>query len=257
MEQGLVLPVRLSGFRHFYSFAQSMLDKILAWQGQLRLGREVLYTAGSEETLTGNTQGGILLGSHLGTLEAIRAVNHFKRCQVVNALVFTEHAARFKQIMDETAPDSNLNIIAVPSLNLTTVEMLQRKIARGEYIAILGDRIPVQEGRGGYRVNWISFLGHKAPFPQGPFILAALLKCPVLLLHALREQSHLMIYCKRFATEVVLDRQHKQASLERYQRAYAQALEELCLTHPLEWFNFYDFWSLPESSEGTKQHAPN
>ena len=92
--------------------------------------------------------------------------------KVINALVFSENAQRFKQIMDEMAPDAGLNLMPVTDIGPDTAIALKEKLDRGEWVAIVGDRIAVNPQRGGdWRVIWSEFMGHPAPFPQGPFIL--------------------------------------------------------------------------------------
>jgi len=44
---------------------------------------------------------------------------------------------------------------------------------------------------------------------------------------------------------VKLDRKDRAGSLARYVRAYAAMLEAHVRTAPMNWFNFYDFWSPP------------
>lgn len=253
-EKGLTLPCRVSTYRHFYSFGQTMLDKILGWQGKLKFGREVFY-ASEEDNATLNPDDSIprlILGSHLGDIEAARALVHFSKRRVINALVFTDNAQRFKAIMDEVASDSGINLMAVNSLGVDTLELLDEKMARGEWVAILGDRIPVHPGRSGYRVSYAPFLGKRAPFPQGPYILASLLKCPVLMLHALREHGKIVIRCTKFEDRIVLKRSGREESLREYAEKYASELEKLTLSHPLDFFNFYNFWT---EISGTESQA--
>lgn len=110
---------------------------------------------------------------------------------MVNALVFSENAQRFKQVMEEMAPQAGINLLPVNDIGPETAMLLKDKLDRGEWVAIVGDRIAVNPQRGGdWRVSWSSFMGQPAPFPQGPFILAALLRCPVLLIFALQREEN-------------------------------------------------------------------
>lgn len=92
-------------------------------------------------------------------------------------------------------------------------------------------------------------MGQKAPFPQGPFILASLLRCPVDLLFALRQQGKLQIYCEPFADPLQLPRANRQQALQQTIDRYAERLEYYALLSPLDWFNFFDFWRLPETQD--------
>ncbi|HEO9733597.1 TPA: glycosyltransferase family 2 protein [Klebsiella aerogenes] len=242
------IPPTLTSYRHFQRFGEAMLDKIASWRGELQFGRDVVFTAGAEETLNiSDPRGKLLLVSHLGDVEACRALAQLQGGKTINALVFSENAQRFKQIMTEMAPQAGLNLMPVNDIGPDTAILLQEKLERGEWIAIVGDRIAVNPQRGGeWRVCWSRFMGQAAPFPQGPFILAAILRCPVNLLFALRQQGKLRIYCEPFADPLLLPRADRQQALQHIIDRYAERLEHYALQSPLDWFNFFDFWRLPD-----------
>ena len=242
------IPPTLTSYRHFQRFGEAMLDKIASWRGELQFGRDVVFTAGAEETLNiSDPRGKLLLVSHLGDVEACRALAQLQGGKTINALVFSENAQRFKQIMTEMAPQAGLNLMPVNDIGPDTAILLQEKLERGEWIAIVGDRIAVNPQRGGeWRVCWSRFMGQAAPFPQGPFILAAILRCPVNLLFALRQQGKLRIYCEPFANPLLLPRADRQQALQHNIDRYAERLEHYALQSPLDWFNFFDFWRLPD-----------
>lgn len=245
------IPPTLTSYRHFQRFGEAMLDKIASWRGELQFGRDVVFTAGAEETLNiSDPRGKLLLVSHLGDVEACRALAQLQGGKTINALVFSENAQRFKQIMTEMAPQAGLNLMPVNDIGPDTAILLQEKLDRGEWIAIVGDRIAVNPQRGGeWRVCWSRFMGQAAPFPQGPFILAAILRCPVNLLFALRQQGKLRIYCEPFADPLLLPRTDRQQALQHIIDRYAERLEHYALQSPLDWFNFFDFWRLPDPKD--------
>ena len=245
------IPPTLTSYRHFLRFGEAMLDKIASWRGELQFGRDVVFAAGAEETLNiSDPRGKLLLASHLGDVEACRALAQLQGSKTINALVFSENAQRFKQIMAEMAPQAGLNLMPVTDIGPDTAILLQEKLDRGEWIAIVGDRIAVNPQRGGeWRVCWSRFMGQAAPFPQGPFILAAILRCPVNLLFALRQQGKLRIYCEPFADPLLLPRADRQQALQHIIDRYAERLEHYALQSPLDWFNFFDFWRLPDPKD--------
>ncbi|MGG7915189.1 glycosyltransferase [Klebsiella aerogenes] len=245
------IPPTLTSYRHFQRFGEAMLDKIASWRGELQFGRDVVFTAGAEETLNiSDPRGKLLLVSHLGDVEACRALAQLQGGKTINALVFSENAQRFKQIMTEMAPQAGLNLMPVNDIGPDTAILLQEKLDRGEWIAIVGDRIAVNPQRGGeWRVCWSRFMGQAAPFPQGPFILAAILRCPVNLLFSLRQQGKLRIYCEPFADPLLLPRADRQQALQHIIDRYAERLEHYALQSPLDWFNFFDFWRLPDPKD--------
>jgi predicted LPLAT superfamily acyltransferase len=107
-------------------------------------------------------------------------------------------------------------------------------------VVIAGDRTPV----GGHgRVSRVPFFGRPAPLPQGPWVLAALLGCPVRLLFCLRTTAGWEVAIEDFAERVVLPRGDRQAMVEGYATRYAGRLEAWARRDPLQWYNFFDFWA--------------
>ena len=241
---------RLSSYRHFLRFGSAMLDKVASWRGELQLGKQVVFAPGAETALDITGPGGkLILASHLGDVEACRALAQRSGARTVNALVFTDNARRFKQIMEEMAPQAGVNLIPVSHIGPDTAMLLKEKLDAGEWVAIVGDRIAVNPQRGGdWRVIWSRFMGRPAPFPQGPFILASALRCPVVLLFALREQGRLVLHCEPFADPLTLPRATRQQALQETVDRYAARLEHYALRSPLDWFNFFDFWQLPDAA---------
>ncbi|SQC92111.1 N-glycosyltransferase [Cedecea neteri] len=240
-------PARLTSFYHFMRFGHAILDKIASWGGALQPGRDIAFAPGAEETLDMSApRGKLLLASHLGDVEACRALS----TRTINALVFNDNARRFKQVMAENAPQSGLHLIPVTNIGPDTAMLLKEKLDQGEWVAIVGDRIAVNPPRGGgWRVIWSEFMGKPAPFPQGPFILASVLKCPVLIIFALKKQGKLHIHCEPFADPLLLPRSERQQALQAAVDHYAQRLEHYALQSPLDWFNFLDFWQLPDATD--------
>ncbi|WP_205952582.1 glycosyltransferase family 2 protein [Pantoea stewartii] len=245
------VPANLTSYQHFLRFGQVMLDKIASWRGELHVGRDITFAPGAEALLDlRNPQGKLLLASHLGDVEACRALAQLNSSKVINALVFSDNAKRFKQIMEEMAPQAGLNLMPVTDIGPDTAMLLKEKLDRGEWIAIVGDRIAINPQRGGeWRICWSRFMGQPAPFPQGPFILASILRCPVDLIFALRQQGKLHIHCEPFADPLLLPRDDRQNALQQTIDRYAERLEHYALQSPLDWFNFFDFWQLPDSKD--------
>ena len=245
------VPSNLTSYQHFLRFGGAMLDKIASWRGELHIGRDVVFAPGAEETLNvSDPRGKLLLASHLGDVEACRALAQLQGSKTINALVFSDNAQRFKQIMEEMAPQAGLNLLPVNDIGPDTAILLKEKLDRGEWIAIVGDRIAVNTQRGGeWRVCWSRFMGQVAPFPQGPFILASILRCPVDLIFALHQQEKLHIHCEPFADPLLLPRATRQQALQNTVDRYAERLEHYALQSPLDWFNFFDFWQLPDTKD--------
>jgi predicted LPLAT superfamily acyltransferase len=188
----------------------------------------------------------VLVGAHLGNFDALRALAH-RSGVVVNVAMFTRHAARINRLLRELDPTIDVRVLhldpAAPDLALR----LRACIDRGEFVAILGDRV----GPGARaRVVRVPFFGVEAPFPQGPFLLAGVLACPVLLIVGLRGgRDRYDVFVEPLADAIPqLEGAVPIAPRLRTERirdlvaTYARRLEAFCLRAPYQWFNFYDFW---------------
>ncbi|MBU9867070.1 UNVERIFIED_ORG: putative LPLAT superfamily acyltransferase [Rahnella aquatilis] len=245
--RNISLPYPLSTFRHFMRFGESMLSKLASWQGDKTLTDAVLVNPEICESHIASGRGTVILASHLGDIESCRAIGALNHRITVNALVFTEHAERFNQVMKEINPQAVVNLIQVNKMGPETAILLQEKLDAGEWVAIVGDRTsasPHQRGEHA-RVIYSEFLGEPAAFPQGPFILAAALRAPVMLMFGIMQRQRLHIYCESFADPLILPRASRLSALQSAVDHYAARLEHYSLLAPHDWFNFYDFWQHP------------
>jgi predicted LPLAT superfamily acyltransferase len=228
-------------YRHFISFANAIIDKLAAWSGALSLadvdyrGRDSLLA----QVKTG--RGAILLGSHLGNLEVCRVIADMDESCRINVLVHTKHAEKFNRLLRQTNENSGLNLIQVTEISAATAMLLSDKVDNGELVIITADRTPVSRNP---RVSRAEFLGSTALFPQGPFILASLLKCPVYTLFCLKQRDKQVIYFEHFSDSLAFPRNNREQAIQQAVQLYARRLEHYCLMEPLQWFNFFDFWHL-------------
>ncbi|KJF97037.1 glycosyltransferase family 2 protein [Photobacterium leiognathi] len=241
----LALPAKLNSYDHLLSFGHTMLDKLVAWKGDYSENNLTIHGDEHFNELAKRQQGIVVLGSHLGNLELCRALSSRHPDIKINALVFTEHAERFNAVLKAINPDSDLNLIQVNELGADTAIMLQQKVEQGEWVVIVGDRTSVTKEQ---RVVWADFLGKPAPFPQGPFILASVLKVPVYTLFGLRDDSqatpHFDVYFEPFCEQLILPRKTRETALQETVQRYASRLESYTIKAPLQWYNFFNFWQL-------------
>jgi len=226
------------GLRHVALFAETMLDKLLAMAGRYPVervashGNQVVY-----DPATG-LQGGILVTAHIGCLELCRALAEQLPGFKLNVLVHTRHAQAFNAVLHRLNPQASVNLIEVTEIGVSTALLLAEKVAAGEYVAIAGDRVPVL----GSKTVQVDFLGHAAPLPIGPYVLASLLKCPLYLIGCLHQGPGYAVYFERLAERVELPRGHREAALQVHAQQFADALTRLLRRSPYDWFNFYPFW---------------
>src|SRR5215469_129197 len=240
--KGLPPPNWWDSLRHFMSFATKALDTFIAWSAPQCCG-PIAVNGGEElDRLSAEGKGVLLIVSHLGNSELSRACLSERFRKIINALVYTRHAALYNRIAKIAQPDVEAHTIQVTEVGPATAVVLKERIERGEWIAIAGDRTPLA---GEARCSRVAFLGDEAPFSHGPYVLAALMGCPVYLMFCLREGDGHAVYFEHFADRIELPRRNRTEFLTELTARYAQRLEHHCLRSPMQFYNFFDFWSSP------------
>lgn len=232
------VPTWRHSVRHFLQFAESLLDKMLAVSGRYPVER--VHAEGREALLQqlAVRGGGVLVTAHMGCLELCRVLAKDSTGLRVNVLVHTAHAQQVTATMQRLNPDLALQLIEVSTLTPATAVMLRERVDDGQFVAIAGDRVPVS----GSHTAQVPFLGHEAPFPTGPYIIAALLECPLFFLGCVRDGPGYLLSFTRLTHKVELPRKSRQAALRDYTMTYVAQLERIVRRAPYDWFNFYAFW---------------
>lgn len=240
------LPRRFAVLRHFAAFGECILDKMLLWGGLFDT-RDTVYFG--EQALVDDIarqSGGLIICSHFGNLELSRILARQRKGLKLTVLVHTKHAQKFNRLLERLDPASQLNLLQVTEMSPVTAMLLNERVAQGEFVVIAGDRIPVLPGQ---NMTQAVFLGSPAPFPVGPYVLASLLQCPVHLLFSMRVGHRHEIHFERFRDAIRLPRKGRGEALAVLAQEYASRLEHHCRRAPLQWFNFFDFWHLPEQDK--------
>lgn len=241
--QAALLPTHRRVFGQFMAFADALLDKLDVWNGKLRLEQiEIVDPALLRQQLRG-ARGQMLVGAHLGNLEVCRALAELGERVTMNVLVHTKHAERFNRLLGE-AGATNLRLIQVSELDPGVMLQLSQRLDDGEWLAIAGDRVPLHGGRN----VQVDFLGHRAAFPQGPWLLAGLLQCPINLILCLKQQGRYRVILEPLAEAIEWRRSNREQIISIWAARYAERLGQYCLQAPQQWFNFYPFWKTDDDA---------
>ena len=242
---------KLSSLVHIVSFALALVEKVEAWGGKVS-SKRVIYNDDDIDDLTDKLEKGegvILISSHLGNMEFIRALAEQNRTKVsreipVNAIVDFTVTAHFTRMLKELNPHSTTRLLHAAEMGADTVMLLQDRLAAGEMVVIAGDRTAA-----GPESRYLSlpFLGENAPFPYGPFFLAALLNVPVYLVFAVREndlslKSRYSMFIHKCSLSFDCPRREREQRIKDLMLWFVSYLEQYCQRYPYQWYNFFDFW---------------
>jgi predicted LPLAT superfamily acyltransferase len=228
-------------FRHYHTFAAVVLDRVFFLTGRTREfdvridGEPLLYQ------VLGAGRGCVLVGAHLGSFEALRALARDKPVRV-NLVMYEDNARKIATVLKAVDPQLASSVIGLGSVD--SMLRVAACLERGEWIGVLADRALDDEGQ-----ETVDFLGEPAAFPASPFRIAAMLGRPVILMVGLyRGSNRYDLRFERLFEDAELARGRRPSAREWVQR-YAARLEHYCREAPYNWFNFYDFWG-----EGGRVH---
>ena len=223
-------------FRHLYYFAATILDRVYVLTGEFHRfdikfhQRELLHQQME------NGQGCILLGSHLGSFEVLRALGVTRAEYPLKVLMDIVHNANLTRFLDALNPEIADTVI-VPDRPDTLLKV-KESLDAGFLVGTLGDR-PTSDGK----TVQCQFLGAPATFPIGAIVIAAMMHCPVILFFGIyRGGNRYEIYFEKFADEIVLNREHRAEGIQHWTQRYVDRLEYHARLAPYNWFNFYRFW---------------
>lgn len=227
--------------RHLMSFAETLLDKLLASSGRYAFAQVRIEGQEQLDALLAQGRGAVLVTAHVGCLELCQALAARMPQLRLTVLVHTRHAERFNGILRRLNPASRVELLQVTDVSAATAVELERRVRAGELVAIAGDRVPVDPGR----TATVSFLGAPAAFPVGAYVLASLLACPLLMLGCVREGAGHVVRFELLVERLALPRAGREQALQQHAAHFARRLEALLVRAPYDWFNFFPFWSQP------------
>lgn len=229
----------LNGLRHFMSFAGRAADTFIGWTGGMPADAVRPGNIADLRVAEQSGAGALFIIAHLGNVDLARALLDERTRQRLLVLVHTHHAEKYNRLLRKYRPEAGINTRQVTELGPAAAMELKERVERGDWVVIAGDRIPVQSDR----ISVVPFLGRPAPFSQGPYILASLLDCPVYTLFCVRKGGHYQLDVEKLADRIHLPRQDRVAALAQHAGQFAARLERYAVESPLQWYNFFDFWT--------------
>ncbi|MEM9055932.1 MAG: hypothetical protein AAGD86_00565 [Pseudomonadota bacterium] len=238
LARALGRPARLTDvLRNFWTFAQIVLDRVyLLGDRECRLN----VTSQNVEVLgdaLARGQGCLLVGSHLGSFEASRIIS-LQRPDVNLRIVLDRAVSRNANGMLESLnPALAKQVIDTSEQDGTLALRIGEALLAGDLVAITADRMA-----DGERAIEAEFLGERAAFPLGPFLLASATKAPVVLFFGLYEGGdRYRVIFEPFEYE--RPARSRGRGLEQAVQAYADRLSHHARRAPYNWFNFFPFWA--------------
>ncbi len=240
----------LSTLKHISSFALNLVENVQSWAGKFSFS-DVSWQNDDVFDLVKNInsgKGSVILISHLGNAQMMKGLASMGESGTEKKMSITTISdAKISQgltaLLNEINPASSMNIVSSDNIGPETIILLQERLEKGEVIVIAGDRISAHTDRN----IEIEFLGERARFPYGVFLLVALLNAPTYFVTGLREKDFSLhpkydMFVKKNPLDFDCGRSEREERIKETARNYAKNLESLSKMHPYQWYNFFDFW---------------
>ncbi|MCC6972301.1 MAG: hypothetical protein IT434_18965 [Phycisphaerales bacterium] len=227
-------------YRHFLSFGRILMDRAYAYAGMH--DRFVFERENTEAFAQGLAQGKglIVVSAHMGNWElAAHTLATLSKNAVkvpINLVWYRNEGGDAQKHLERVSGEQPYNIIDSRDPMQASIDMVAA-LKRGEIVALHGDRHIGNALR-------VPFFGSEAPFPSGPYVVAANTGAPVVWVFANRlGPCH---YSLRAIGPRVLQyrsRRDRKDDLKNWTAEYASLLESRLREFPLQWHNFYEFWA--------------
>ena len=215
--------------KNFYVFGQTLLDRTA-----FLLGKDSAFTHTFENEqylldIRNSGKGGILLSAHLGNWETAGNLLKGRITPTINIVMLDAEVESIKKFMDLSTGGSRFNVIPIKN-DLSHVISIRNALLNNEFVAIHADRYLE-----GARFIELDFMGKKARFPYGPFVIASRFDAPVTFVFAAKNAEfsyHLS------ATAPITQRMKP----EEVAGLYVKELEKKVRQYPEQWFNYFNFF---------------
>jgi predicted LPLAT superfamily acyltransferase len=225
--------------RHVYTCSHVFFDRIRLLGKGVEQFTISLQNTELIHTLVDKGKGAILLGAHYGSFEALRALDRELPGLSVRYLMFPEHAEKSSAMLNILNPEVSSKVISLANGPMAMIQVSEA-LSNGEFVAILGDRLPDNSVRA---KTDVTFFGRQIEIPTSPYLTAMAARVPIILNFARwKDKNHYAAEFIWFYDGTPVPRPERDKRAAEMAQRYATILENLCRHDPYNWFNFFDIW---------------
>lgn len=212
-------------FIHFYTFGQAIIDKIALKHG---ISSYYKFNYGNYTdflNILDSGTGCIIIGAHVGSWEV--GTPYFREYgKNINIVMLDAEYNKIKNIIENGAEQRDYKVISLGNDGLESILKIKKALDNKEYVCLQGDRYMDEKNS-----DEVVFMGRKARFPRGLFVMCDKLKVPVVFYYAMRERGGNYNFIFEISDPESDTREN-----------YIKSLERIVEKYPQQWFNFYEFW---------------
>lgn len=219
-------------YNNHCAFSQVVIDKFAMYAGkkfQITIDGYDQFQLLSEQP-----SGFVQLSSHIGNYE-IAGYSLVAKDKRFNALVFGGEKASVMANRSKLFDGNNIRMIPMMA-DMSHLFVIDQALSDGEILSMPADRV-----FGSQKAFSLDFLGDKAKFPQGPFLIAAMRNVPMLFVSVMKtaaKKYHISV--QRIDCNTQGNTRSRATDLAT---KYVKIFEETVRNHPAQWYNYFDFWA--------------
>jgi len=228
--------------KHIHCYAATLLDRIyLLHDADLDRFDMQVHGLDQIEAQMARGCGVLLLGSHFGSFEALRALT-LRRPEVnLRVVMDLKQTRALNELLHALNPGVAANVIDAGVDPGALALSLHEAAQQGALIGLLADRARTHEPTAP-----VEFFGRTAHIPVAGYQIASMLDLPVVLAFGVYlGGNRYALHFETLAQSMKIPRNDRAAQLQAWAQRYAARLEDYARRYPYNWFNFYDFWDSP------------
>jgi len=223
-------------YRIFVSQGKQLVDRFAAISGLRDFDFELLGMEQAKEALTRSEQGVILLTAHVGNWQIAMTALQNLATRVYLVMRPEDNEAVSRALRLSQAGDT-IRIISTGDY-LGGAVAIMNALKEGSIVSIMGDR-PYD-----FESIEVDFLGCNARFPVGAFKIAAVARCPVLVLISARTGvGSYLVDLSHLLYPVYRERTDRDLQIRQWTQQFADILTEHVEKWPYQCFLFHDVWT--------------
>lgn len=220
-------------YRNHFVFGQVILDRFAAYAGrkfQLRMDGDDLFLEKA-----GGKDGFIMLSSHVGNYE-LAGYTLVSDRKPIKALVYGGETAAVMENRMRVLGYNNISLIPI-SDDLSHIFEMNNALANGEILSMSGDRVM------GGKTFECDFMGGKAKFPAGPFVMAVERNVKMLAVFVMKESvNSYHVVIRELSSTIAYGKIAHKEEMRLLAQSFADELSSIVNEYPSQWFNYYNFW---------------
>ncbi len=230
----------LGVYKNYYSFGQTLLDRMLMFSGlKHSFQYEFINTDSIEKTIHAG-ESVILIGAHIGNWEVANYLMKNFNCKKINVVFLDAENEKIKKYILQVQGLKKIEIELNPIFlkeDMTHIFEIHNALKNNEVVFIQGDRY--MEGG---KTTLGTFFNRPALFPLSTFQLAAKFNFPTFCIFGMKHNNKVYrLYASENIRTLNMIESQKVEPMHVL-RNYINELEKMITLYPYQWFNYYKFW---------------